>query len=245
MPTAFRDLHQTGLFLMPNAWDLGSAVQLEQLGFAALATTSSGFAMSLGRPDRSVTRDELVAHVRSLTSVLTIPLSVDSEECYPDDPGGVGQTVRMLADAGAAGCSIEDFDPSRGAVRSVEEATERVAEAVSAAREVDLVLTARAENLLHGTGDLDEAIERLRSYRAAGADVLFAPALPDLDAVRRVVTECDAPVNVLRGMKGPSVDELAAAGVRRISVGGSLARAAYAEMDRIAGTLLEGGPTRP
>jgi 2-methylisocitrate lyase-like PEP mutase family enzyme len=245
MPTAFRDLHRSGLFVMPNAWDIGSALQLEALGFVALATTSSGFAMSLGRADRTVTRDELVAHVATLTSVLTVPLSVDSEQCYPDDPGGVAQTVRMLADAGAAGCSIEDFDPIRGAVRPVDEAAERVAEAAAAAHDVDLVLSARAETLLHGTGDLDEAIVRLRSYRQAGADVVFAPSLPDLDAMRRVVVETDAPVNVLRRMDGPSVDELAAAGVRRISVGGALARAAYGEMERLARMLLDGGPTRP
>jgi len=176
--------------------------------------------------------------------VLTVPLNVDSEQCYPDDPGGVARTVRMLADAGAAGCSIEDFDPIRGTVRPLDEASERVAEAAAAAREVDLVLTARAENLLHGTGDLDEAIERLRSYRQAGAEVVFAPSLPDVDAMRRVVAETDAPVNVLRRMDGPTVDELAEAGVRRVSVGGALARAAYAEAERLARALIEGGPTR-
>jgi 2-methylisocitrate lyase-like PEP mutase family enzyme len=245
MPTVFRELHRSGLFLMPNVWDIGSAIRLEELGFVALATTSSGFAMSLGRPDQSVTRDELVAHVAALISVLTVPLSVDSEQCYPDDPGGVAQTVRMLADVGASGCSIEDFDPASGAVRPIDEATERVAEAAAVARDADLVLTARAENLLHGTGDLDEAIDRLRSYRGAGADVVFAPALPDLDSMRRAVAETDAPVNVLRRLDGPSVDDLAAAGVRRISVGGALAGAAYGEAERLARALVEGGPTRP
>src|SRR5437899_2101331 len=154
-PACFRELHDRDeLFLMPNPWDVGSARLLASLGFEALATTSAGFAWSIGKVDTTVTRDELVAHVRTLAAAVVLPLNVDSERCYPDEPGGVAETVRLLADAGAAGFSIEDYDPARGAIDDVEVAAERLR--VAAEAKGELVLTARAENHLHGVDDLDD-----------------------------------------------------------------------------------------
>ena len=180
----FRELHADGIFLMPNPWDVGSAKLLASMGFKALATTSAGLAWSLGKLDMQVARDELVAHVERLAAATPLPLNVDSERCFPDESGGVEETVRLLADAGAAGCSIEDFDPATGAIEPLEVAAERVAAAAEAA---PLVLTARAENHLHGIDDLDDTIARLAAYRDAGADVVYAPGLRDLAAIGRVV----------------------------------------------------------
>src|SRR5215207_5791488 len=235
----FRELHAEGIFVMPNPWDIGSAKLLASMGFQALATTSAGLAWSLGKLDMQVTRDELVAHVVQIAAATTLPLNVDSERCFPDDPGGVAEAVRLLADAGAAGCSIEDYDPAKDAIDPIEVAAERVATAAAAA---PLVLTARAENHLHGIDDLDDTIARLVAYRDAGAEAVYAPGLRDLDAIARVVDEVAAPVNVLALPGGPTVDELASVGVRRVSTGGALARAAYgallvgAEELRDAGT---------
>jgi 2-methylisocitrate lyase-like PEP mutase family enzyme len=229
-PARFRELHgREQLFVMPNPWDVGSAKLLEHAGFEALATTSAGFAWSLGKLDQTVLRDELVAHVRSLTAATTLPLNVDSERCYPEDPGGVRETVRLLADAGAAGCSIEDYNPETDAIDDVAVAAERVAEAADAVHSLSdpIVLTGRAENHIHGVDDLDNTIARLLAYRDAGADVLYAPGLTSLDEVRRVVDAVAAPVNVLALPTAPSIAELASAGVRRVSTGGALARAAY------------------
>lgn len=223
----FRDLHRTGTFVMPNAWDRGSAKILEDAGFPALATTSSGFARSLGRDDQETTRDELVAHVAELTSVMSIPLSVDGERLFPDDPGGLAETVRLLADAGAAGCSIEDHDPARGGVVPFEEAVAAVRAAVEACARHDLVLTARAENHLYAVGDIDDTIDRLVAYRDAGADVVYAPGLTDAAAIARVVREVEIPLNVLALPDAPRVSELAALGVRRVSTGGALQSEAY------------------
>jgi 2-methylisocitrate lyase-like PEP mutase family enzyme len=171
----FRELHEREqLFVMPNPWDVGSAKLLASLGFEALATTSAGFAWSLGKVDQTVTRDELLAHVRALAAT-PLPLNVDSERCFPDEPGGVAETVRLLAEAGAAGFSIEDYDPARDAIDDVEVAAERVR--VAAEAKGDLVLTGRAENHLHGVDDLDDTIARLLAYRDAGADVVYAPEL--------------------------------------------------------------------
>ena len=162
----FRALHRRdGIFVMPNPWDVGSAKLLASMGFEALATTSAGLAWSLGKLDMQVTRDELVAHVAAVAAATPLPLNVDSERCFPDEPGGVAETVRLLADAGAAGCSIEDFDPATGEIESLDVAAERVAIAAGAA---PLVLTARAENHLHGVDDLDDTIARLVAYRDAG-----------------------------------------------------------------------------
>ena len=180
----FRALHADGIFVMPNPWDVGSAKLLASMGFEALATTSAGLAWSLGKLDMQVTRDELVAHVAQLAAATALPLNVDSERCFPDEPGGVAETVRMLAGAGAAGCSIEDYDPATDAIDSIELAAERVAIAAEAA---PLVLTARAENHLHGVDDLDDTIARLVAYRDAGADAVYAPGLADLGSIARVV----------------------------------------------------------
>jgi 2-methylisocitrate lyase-like PEP mutase family enzyme len=225
-PAVFRSLHEREeLFLLPNPWDVGSAKLLASLGFEALATTSAGLAWSLGKLDTQVTRDELVAHVRALAAATPLPLNVDSERCFPDDPGGVGETVRLLADAGAAGFSIEDFEPAAGRIEDVDVAAERVA--LAAAAKGDLVLTGRAENHLHGVDDLDDTIARLVAYRDAGADVVYAPGLRDLEQIAEVVQAVGVPVNVLALPTGPTVAELASAGVRRVSTGGALAGAAY------------------
>jgi 2-methylisocitrate lyase-like PEP mutase family enzyme len=220
---------------MPNPWDVGSARLLASCGFEALATTSAGLAWSLGKLDQAVTRDELVAHVSSLAGATELPLNVDSERCYPDDPGGVAETVALLAAAGAAGCSIEDYDPATGCIDDTGLAAERVAVAAEAAHGLDepLVLTGRAENHIRGVDDLDDTIARLIAYRDAGADAVYAPGLRELDQIAAVVEAVGVPVNVLALRDGPTVAELAAVGVRRVSTGGSLAAAAY-------GALLEG-----
>lgn len=238
----FRDLHQQGLFIMPNAWDLGSARLFEHLGFAAVATTSSGLAATLGRPDQQVRRDELLAHVEAMAMAVTLPVSVDAEHCFPAEPGGVARTVRLIADAGAAGCSIEDYEPGTGLL-PIEVATERVAEAVSAAAPHALVITARAENHLHGVADLDDTIARLVAYRDAGADVMYAPGLAALADIERVVREIEAPINVLTVPGGPTIQELAGAGVRRVSTGGALAWVAYGAAVTAGRELLDRGTT--
>ncbi len=234
----FRALHQQGLFVMPNPWDRGSARILADLGFEALATTSAGFARSIGKNDQQVTRDELVAHVAELTSVLEIPVNVDSERLFPDDPGGIAETVRLLAEAGAAGCSIEDFRPSTGSIVPPAEAAEAVGEAVAACAEHGMVLTARCENLLYAAGDLDDTITRLIAYREAGAEVLYPPGLVVAADITRVVTEVGAPVNVLAFPGSPPIDQLASLGVRRVSTGGALQTNAYRSMRHDAKALL-------
>ncbi|HWQ22745.1 MAG TPA: isocitrate lyase/phosphoenolpyruvate mutase family protein [Gaiellaceae bacterium] len=239
----FRELHAADtLFVMPNPWDAGSAKLLAALGFEALATTSAGFAWSLGTLDQTVARDELVAHVEVLAQATPLPLNVDSERCYPDDPGGVAETVRLLAEAGAAGCSIEDYDPATGALDDVALAAERVAEAAEAAQALDppLVLTARAENHLRGVDDLEDTIARLLAYRDAGADCVYAPGLTDLGQIARLVEAVGTPVNVLALPAGPTIPELAAAGVRRVSTGSLLAAAAYGAL--VAGARELAGP---
>jgi len=225
---------------MPNPWDVGSARLLAALGFEALATTSAGFALSIGKRDQTVTRDELVAHVAELAAATPLPLNVDSERLYPDDEGGVAETVALLADAGAAGCSIEDYDPRAGAIERVESAVERVGVAAEAARG-RLVLTARCENHLYGAGDLADTIARLAAYRDAGADVVYAPGLTDLGEIRRLVAEVAVPVNVLALPAGPTVAELGSVGVRRVSTGSALARAAYGALVVAAEELRDAG----
>jgi 2-methylisocitrate lyase-like PEP mutase family enzyme len=243
----FAELHRREqLFVMPNPWDAGSARLLASCGFEALATTSAGFAWSLGRLDGDVSREELVAHVRTLAAATGLPLNVDSERCFPDDPGGVAETVRLLAGAGAAGCSIEDWDPAAGRIDDIGVAAERVAAAAEAAHALPepLVLTARAENHLHGVGDLDDTIARLVAYRDAGADVVYAPGLARLEQIEAAVAAARAPVNVLALPHGPTVAELASAGVRRVSTGGALARAAYSALLAGARELLDEGSSR-
>ena len=237
----FRALHAGELFVMPNPWDIGSARLLASLGFEALATTSSGHAASLGRPDYGVRRDELLAHVQALCAAVDVPLNVDAERCFGDDPAGVADTVELIGRAGAAGCSIEDFDAARDAIDPIEVSVARVAAAAGAARKHGMVLTARAENHLHGIEDLEDTITRLRAYRDAGAEVVYAPGLVDPEQIRRLVERIQAPLNVLALRQGPSISGLAALGVRRVSTGGGLARAAYGALVAAARELRDAG----
>jgi 2-methylisocitrate lyase-like PEP mutase family enzyme len=231
---------------MPNPWDVGSARLLAWCGFEALATTSAGLAWSLGKLDQSVSRDELVEHVAALAAATPLPLNVDSERCYPDEPGGVAETVALLADAGAAGFSVEDYDPASATIDDVEAAAERVAVAAEAAHGLPepMVLTGRAENHIRGVDDLDDTIARLIAYRDAGADVVYAPGLSKLGQITAVVEAVRVPVNVLALQHGPTVAELAAAGVRRVSTGGQLARAAYGALVAGANELEAEGTSR-
>ena len=243
----FRALHEREqLFVMPNPWDAGSARILAAAGFEALATTSAGFAWTLGKDDQQVTRDELVAHVVALSAATDLPLNVDSERCYPDDPGGVAETVRLLAEAGAAGCSIEDYDPATGRVDDVGLAAERVAMAADTAHglEEPMVLTGRAENHIRGVDDLEDTIARLVAYRDAGADCVYAPGLTDIEHIKAVVDAAGCPVNVLALPAAPPTAELGAAGVRRVSTGSLLAGAAYGALHTGAQELLTEGTSR-
>jgi 2-methylisocitrate lyase-like PEP mutase family enzyme len=237
-PRTLRDLHAAGFFVIPNAWDVGSAVRLEGLGFRAIATTSGGLAWSLGKQDQQVTFDELCEHVAALVHDVGVPVSVDSERMYSDDLDGVAANVRTLAELGAGGLSIEDYDPATKSIEPIDVATARVAAAAGAASERGLVLTARAENLLYDLGDLDDTIERLSAYRAAGADVVYAPGLKGADDISRVVRETGAWVNVLLRPGVPSPSELAELGVTRASTGGRLAYVAYKAMEDAASALL-------
>jgi 2-methylisocitrate lyase-like PEP mutase family enzyme len=237
----FEQLHAVGTFVMPNPWDVGSARLLESLGFPALATTSSGYGASLGRLDQQLTLDELLAHVVTLVDAVGIPLNVDAERCYADTPEGVADTARLIAGTGAAGFSIEDYDPVADRIDPLREAVARVEAAAEVAASTGLVLTARAENHLYGVMDLDDTIVRLQAYRDAGAQVVYAPGLVALDAIARVVREVGVPVNVLALRPGPAVRELASVGVRRVSTGGALAFAAYGALVRAGRELLEDG----
>jgi 2-methylisocitrate lyase-like PEP mutase family enzyme len=226
----FRAFHRREqLLVMPNPWDAGSARLLEAAGFEALATTSAGFAWSQGKLDGTVSREELVGHVATLAAATRVPLNVDSERCYPDEPGGVAETVRLLAEAGAAGCSVEDYNPALDAMDEIDVAAARVAEAAAAARESSepLVITGRAENHIHGVDDLEDTIARLMAYRDAGAEVVYAPGLTDLEQIAAVVEALGVPVNVLALPSAPALGELEAAGVRRVSTGSLLTGAAY------------------
>ncbi len=238
--TTFRDLHVPGTpLVMPNAWDAGSAKLFASLGFHAIATTSSGFAATLGRPDGGVSREEAIAHTADLAAATPLPVNADLEDCFADDPAGVAATITAAADAGTAGASVEDW--SRSAIHPRGLAAERVAAAVEAGRPHGVVITARAENLIHGVRDLDDTIARLQAYQEAGADVLYAPGLFTIEDIRSVVTSVDRPVNVLALAGGPSVPELAAAGVARVSVGGTLAWVAWGAVAQAAQELLTAG----
>jgi 2-methylisocitrate lyase-like PEP mutase family enzyme len=237
----FAELHRSGTFVMPNPWDLGSARLLQSMGFPALATTSSGHAATLGRLDQNVTRDELLAHVETLAAAVTVPVSVDAEHGFADDPRGVAETATLIAQTAAAGFSIEDYDPGRQAMEPLEVATQRVGAAAEVAHRTGLVLTARAENHLHGAGSLEDTIARLCAYRDAGADVVYAPGLSAPSDIEQLVRSVGIPVNVLALPGGPSVPELAALGVRRVSTGGSLAWAAYGALRTAAAELLGAG----
>ncbi len=241
----FSALHRPGEpLLQPNAWDLGSARILEAMGFEAIATTSSGFAATLGRNDYRVSRDEAIEHARGLAGAVGIPVSADTENGFADDPEGVATTVRLAVAAGLAGCSVEDHtghddDP----IYDLGQAAERIAAAADAAHTGTdrLVLTARAENHLHGRDDLADTIARLQAYQAAGADVLFAPGVIDLDQIRVLVSELDRPVNVLALPGCPRVETLGEVGVARISVGGAFAYAALGGLIDAATELRDSG----
>ncbi len=240
----FRALHERDqLFVMPNPWDVGSAKLLASWGFEALATTSAGFAWSIGKLDQRVTRAELVAHVADIAEATPLPLNVDSERCYPDDPGGIAETVALLAGAGAAGFSIEDYDPVSDAIDEIGAAAECVAIAAEATRALPdpMVLTARAENHIRSVDDLDDTIARLIAYREAGADCVYAPGLGELDQIAAVVEALGIPLNVLLLPTGPTVAELQSVGVRRASTGGALTGAAYGALEAGARELLAEG----
>jgi len=237
----FRSLHADGIFVMPNPYDMGSARLLAALGFQALASTSAGFAATLGRLDMMVTRDELLPHVEALAGATDLPLNVDSERCFADDAAGVTETVELLADAGAAGCSIEDWNPMTKAIDPVDTAAERVGAAAAGAARSGLVLTARCENHLHGVDDLDDTIARLQAYVAAGADVVYAPGLRDVGQISKLVGAVGVPVNALILPGGPSVSELGEAGVRRVSTGGLLSRISNGAMVAAAERLRDNG----
>ena len=233
---AFAALHTGQPFLIPNPWDAGSARVLEALGFEALATTSSGFAFTLGRADGGATLADVEAHVRALSAATRLPVSVDLENCY-DDPA---ETIRRIADAGAVGGSIEDWNPAGGLYEPAE-AAERVAAAAGAARSVGFpfVLTGRAENHIRGNPDLDDTIARLRAYARAGAGCLYAPGLRTVEEIRTVCEAVDRPVNVL-ATPSLSVAEIFAAGAQRISVGGRLTWVAASAMAAAAREMLDG-----
>jgi 2-methylisocitrate lyase-like PEP mutase family enzyme len=240
--SSFLELHRPGdPLLLPNPWDAGSARILAALGYRALATTSSGYAASLGRRDMTVTRDEALTHAAAIVAATDLPVSADLENGFADDPAGVAETVRRAVDAGLAGCSIEDAtgrddDP----IYEPGLAAERVAAAVEAS-DGRLVITARAENHLHGRDDFDDTIRRLQSYEAAGAQVLYAPGITAADQIGTVVSSVGRPVNVLALPGTPTVPELAALGVARISVGGAFAFAAYSALVDAATELREQG----
>jgi 2-methylisocitrate lyase-like PEP mutase family enzyme len=238
----FLELHRSDPpLLLPNPWDLGSAKLLAALGFQALATTSGGFAASLGRLDGNVTRDEAVAHAAAIGDATGLPVNGDFENCFADDADGVAATVSSAVDAGIAGCSVEDWSGSEIYDRSF--AADRVAAAAEAAHggPYRLVLTARAENHLHGVDDLDDTIARLRAYQDAGADVLYAPGLRTADQIRAVLDAIDRPLNVLTLPDLPTVAELGELGVSRISIGSAFAYAAYGALLEAATELRERG----
>jgi 2-methylisocitrate lyase-like PEP mutase family enzyme len=241
----FLSLHRKGQpLLLANAWDVGAARLLAALGYEALATTSSGYAATLGRLDYSVSREEALAHAAALAAATELPVSADLENCFAEDSDGIAETVRGALDARLAGCSIEDWSPSgEGRLYALEAASERVRAAAQVAHggKRRLVLTARAENHLRGVDDLADTIARLQAYEEAGADVLYAPGLREADEVRRVVESVRAPVNVLARPGLPSVHELAELGVARVSVGGSFAFAAYGAAAAAARELREQG----
>ncbi len=241
----FRALHEgPELLLLPNPWDAGSARLFEWLGYAALATTSGGFAATLARLDGQVTLDEALAHGAEIAAATSLPVSADLENGFADEPAGVAETIRLAAAAGLAGCSVEDYTQrDEQPIYDFGLARDRIAAAAEAAKDTPgpLVLTARAENYLRGRPDLADTIGRLQAYQEAGADALYAPGLISLDDIRTVVREVDRPVNVLALASGPGLDELAAAGVRRVSVGSAFAQVAYGAAVQAARDLREQG----
>lgn len=244
---AFHLLHQqTDAFIIPNPWDAGSAHLLSTLGFKALATTSAGYAFSQGLPDFSVGRDRMLFHVAQIVEASDLPVSADLENGFADDPFTVAQTIQMAAKTGLAGASIEDATGnSDNPIYEFDLAVDRIRAACEAARALPFpfVLTARAENFLHGRTDLSDTIKRLQAYQDAGADVLYAPGLRTKEEIATVVAAVDKPVNVLMGLAGVhlTVRELSAIGVKRISLGSSLSRAAFGALMRACREIQEDG----
>ena len=243
----FRKLHErSGAFVIPNPWNAGTARILTALGFEALATTSAGYAFAVGRRDSSagLSRDEILGNAASIVEATYLPVSADLEDGFGREPETCVATIRLATDAGLVGGSIEDAtgDPATP-IYAFELAVERVAAAAETAQHCRFMLTARAENFLHGRPDLRDTIRRLQAFEQAGADVLYAPGLPSLEAIREVCASVSKPVNVVMGLKGTtwSVEQLAAAGVKRVSVGGSFARAALGAFLRAAQEVKEQG----
>jgi 2-methylisocitrate lyase-like PEP mutase family enzyme len=243
----FVQLHaQPQCFLIPNPWDAGSARLLEAMGFQALATTSAGFAFSRGKPDMGVTREEKMLHLRELCAATSLPVNADLQNGFGDRPEDAAETIRLAAQAGAVGGSIEDSTGrADDAIYDIGLARERVRAAAEAAKSAGFkfMLTGRAENFLWGRNDLADTIRRLQAYQEAGADVLYAPGLRTLEDIRTVLASVDRPLNVLMGMAGVTITlaQLQALGVRRVSVGGSLARVAYGALERAGQELREQG----
>jgi 2-methylisocitrate lyase-like PEP mutase family enzyme len=237
----FRALHEGEPFLIPNPWDAGSAKVLAHLGFKALATTSGGMAFTLGRLDGKVSLDEVVEHTRSIAEATDLPVSVDLENGYGHAPGDAARAIIAVAEAGAVGGSIEDWD-REGSLYEVEQAAERIVAAREAADATGFpfTLTARAENLLRGIGDVDESIARLQAYEKAGADVLYAPGLADIEQIKAVCDAVSKPVNVL-ARSGLTAGEIFEAGAQRISVGSRLAWVAVAAMVDAAEAMRDSG----
>jgi 2-methylisocitrate lyase-like PEP mutase family enzyme len=229
---SFRALHAaSGAFIIPNVWDGGSAAIMAGLGFKALATSSAACAATLGKLDGGISREEALAHARLIVAVSPLPVAADLENGFGDPPETVAETIRLAAAAGLVGASIEDASgDARAPIYAIGHAVERVAAAAAAARRLPFpfMLTARAENFLHGRPDLEDTVRRLQAFERAGADVLFAPGLPDLEAVRAVCSALAKPVNFMVGIRGQSfaLAELAAAGIKRVSLSTSLYRAA-------------------
>jgi 2-methylisocitrate lyase-like PEP mutase family enzyme len=244
---AFRALHQRDrAFIIPNPWDTGTARLLAQLGFEALATTSAGYAFSIGQRDNTVGRDKMISHVREIVAATNLPVSADLENGFGDDPETVAETIKLGAAAGLVGGSIEDSTTRRDdPIYELERAAERVSAAAEAARSLPFTftLTARAENYLFGRRDLNDTIKRLQAYQEAGADVLYAPGLSNKDDIAAVVSSLDHPVNVLMGLAGVglSLAELSTIGVKRVSVGSVLARVALSAFLRAAAEMRDRG----
>ena len=238
---AFQTLHAGKAFVIPNPWDPGSARVLAALGFKALATTSSGFAFTLGRLDGAASLDEVLAHAAAVDRATDLPVSVDLENGYGPDPQRVAATIRRIAEAGAVGGSIEDWDPA-GRIYERRQAAERVAAAAEAAHALafPFMLTARAENHIRGKPDLKDTIARLQAFAEAGADVLYAPGLRSVEEIRAVCDAVPKPVNVL-AVPALSLDQVAAAGARRISVGGGLTWVAVRAMAGAAQAIRDTG----
>jgi 2-methylisocitrate lyase-like PEP mutase family enzyme len=245
----FRTLHERpGIFIMPNPWDAGTAKLFTSLGFEALATTSLGLANARGRVDGtlSISRDELIANCREIASATELPINADLENGYADDPREAAKIIRLAADAGIVGGSIEDASGDAAKpIYDFDLAVERVAAAVEVARGLPFpfTLTARAENYLHGRRDIDDTVRRLQAFAAAGADVVYAPGLRDLDTIRQVVAAVPKPLNVVMSAADPDLtaQQLASAGVKRISVGGALSRLAYAAIRDAAIAMRDAG----